>query len=75
MSNRAFDLDVRGLSCPEPVLRVKKLLEAGLDKKLSIITDSHVTVENISRLARHAGFAVSSAEQNGQYYLLIRKEV
>ncbi|MCL5982463.1 MAG: sulfurtransferase TusA family protein [Firmicutes bacterium] len=75
MNSRPFDLDVRGLSCPEPVLRVKKILDIGLDKQLSIITDSRVSMENISRLARHAGFAFASEEQNGQFYLLLSKEV
>lgn len=75
MNGKPFDLDVRGLSCPEPVLRVKKILDTGFDKQLSIITDSRATMENIGRLARHAGFAFASEEQNGQYYLLLSKEV
>jgi len=71
----SFDLDVRGLSCPEPVMRVKKILDTGLTNPLRILADSRVSTENISRLARQAGFAFSSEEQDGQYYILISKEV
>jgi TusA-related sulfurtransferase len=75
VNNNSFHLDVRGLSCPEPVLRVKKILDCGLDRQLNVLTDSRVALENISRLARYAGFAVRSEEQDGQYSLLLRKEV
>jgi TusA-related sulfurtransferase len=73
VSDRPFHLDVRGLSCPEPVLRVKKALDSGLDRQLSVLTDSHIALENISRLARYAGFTVKSEDQDGQYCLLLCK--
>jgi len=74
VSGRPVDLDVRGLSCPEPVLKVRKMLDTGFDNQLSVVTDSRVTLENISRLARHAGYIISSEEQDGHYYLLLRRK-
>ncbi|MBS3946731.1 MAG: sulfurtransferase TusA family protein [Dethiobacter sp.] len=56
-------------------MRVKKILDTGLTNPLRILADSRVSTENISRLARQAGFAFSSEEQDGQYYILISKEV
>lgn len=74
MSSKPFDLDVRGLSCPEPVLCVKKILDAG-GERLRILADSRVTMENIGRLARQAGVSFSAEEQEDQYYILLSREV
>lgn len=74
MSSKPFDLDVRGLSCPEPVLRVKRMLDAG-GERLRILADSRVAMENISRLARQSGVSFSAEEREDQYYILLSREV
>lgn len=50
-------LDVRGLSCPVPVLRTKKAIDAGA-KELLITGSSQVSKENVSKLAVSQGFKV-----------------
>lgn len=55
------ELDARGLSCPEPVLIVKRAVDNG-DKEISITVDNVVAVENIKRFCNHAGLNAESVE-------------
>jgi len=50
-------LDVRGLSCPIPVMKTKKALDKGLTE-LEITGDSQVSRENVSKYAVSQGFTV-----------------
>jgi len=50
-------LDVRGLSCPIPVIRTKKLIDQGV-AEIQIVGDSAVSRENVSKLARSCGYTV-----------------
>lgn len=50
-------LDVRGLSCPIPVLKTKKAVEKGLTE-LEIIGSSKVSQENVSKFAASQGYKV-----------------
>lgn len=50
-------LDVRGLSCPVPVLRTKKAIDGGATELL-IVGSSQVSKENVSKLAASQGFKV-----------------
>lgn len=56
-------LDVRGLSCPVPVLRTKKAIDAGA-KELLITGSSQVSKENVSKLAVSQGFTVNIKADN-----------
>lgn len=65
-------VDARGRSCPEPVIMAKNGLEtdpAGIE----ILLDTHVSVENVSRLAKSMGYQVSVAEEQGDFHLTIKK--
>jgi len=66
-------LDVRGLSCPLPVLKVKKALDKGL-AELQIIGDSKVSLENVTRYASSQGFVVErQIENDGEWTLKVMK--
>ncbi|ADI00839.1 MAG TPA: SirA family protein [Syntrophothermus lipocalidus] len=51
-------LDVRGLSCPLPVLKVKKSLDKGATD-LRVIGSAQVAFENVTRFARSQGLEVN----------------
>lgn len=61
-------IDTCGLSCPEPVIMVKKAMESGKDS-YTVIADNRTAFENISRFANHQGFTVSS-EIKGEIYTI-----
>ncbi len=50
-------LDVRGLSCPIPVVKTKKLIDKGA-QGITILGDSSVAMENVSKLAASCGYKI-----------------
>lgn len=65
-------IDARGLSCPEPVVRVQKGIAAH-PEGLTVLVDAVVCVENIKRFAGSRGYTMSVAEQNGEYTITLKK--
>mgnify|MGYP001057669192 CR=1 FL=1 len=66
-------IDVRGLSCPLPVVNVRnKLLEI---KKgiLEVLVDTGTSKDNITRMAINEGWKVEVKEKEGEYLLTISK--
>jgi len=66
-------IDVRGLSCPLPVVAVRnKLLEM---KKgiLEVLVDTGTSKDNITRMATNEGWKVEAKEEGGEYLLIISK--
>lgn len=50
-------VDVRGLSCPIPVIRTKKVIDKGAGEIL-VLGSSAVSRENVSRLAQTCGYEI-----------------
>lgn len=51
-------LDVRNLSCPTPVLTVKKEILKNSPKKLEILLNDTAAMENIMRFSEFSGYSV-----------------
>ena len=65
-------LDARGLSCPEPVIMIRRaMLSKGTAYEM--VVDNPASKENVTRYAQHEGYTVSVAEQNGEYTLTMTK--
>lgn len=56
-------LDARGLTCPQPVLETKKVLENGDTENILVLVDNPTSKENVSRFARNQGCEVSVQEK------------
>ena len=65
-------LDARGLSCPEPVIMIRRAMMSREDA-YSIVVDNPVSRENVTRFAEHAGYHVRVSEQAGEYTLEITR--
>ena len=65
-------LDARGLSCPEPVMMIRKAM-ASQESAYEMVVDNVTAKENVTRYARHQGYQVSVREQDGEYHLSITK--
>lgn len=63
-----MNLDVRGLSCPEPVLQTKAQLDQQPDT-LEILLDDITPTENVTRYAQNHGYEVKRT-QNGEEFVL-----
>jgi len=65
-------LDARGLSCPEPVILIRRAMLSG-DEAYEMVVDNHASKENVSRYAQHQGYTVTVTEAGGEYTLTMRK--
>ena len=64
-------VDARGLSCPEPVLRLKQVIDQ--EKEIEVLVDSRVCVENCTRFGESKGYSVSVTGESGDYRLSLTK--
>lgn len=65
-------IDVRGFSCPQPVLLVKKEIEAG-ENKITVTADEPVARDNVKRLAENHGYQVDIHEEDDTITLILKK--
>ncbi len=63
-------IDVRGLSCPEPVLIVKE--ELTRETELTVLANEAHTVTNITRFVEKAGKTTVVKEVGEEFELLIK---
>ncbi len=63
-------IDLRGLTCPEPVLRTKKLLDDKSIIKVEALVESEVNVKNLARLARSQRVSMSCSNE-GDFYRVV----
>jgi tRNA 2-thiouridine synthesizing protein A len=68
-----IEVDVRGFSCPIPVVRTKKAMDDNPEDELSVLVDSAVSKENVSRLAQSRGYSVSTNEVEDGFHLSLRR--
>ncbi len=59
-------IDARGLSCPQPVVCTMKALQSG-EKDFTVLVDSEVAKENVTRFLNKNGMNVEISENNGEY--------
>ena len=70
-----IDLDVRGLSCPEPVIRTKQLLSHGAPSSVTVLADSVVAAENIKRLVKSLKLSCAMDVDGNEFLITISKGV
>lgn len=66
-------VDARGLLCPEPVLRTKKVIDKMSGGFLEVLVDNPAAKENVTRLCENKGWKVAVAKQGLDYILKITK--
>lgn len=65
------ELDVRGLSCPQPVLMVKEAIGGGNNELKVLVSEPHV-VKNISKAVEPLGKKVEVLEDGLDFILTIK---
>ena len=66
-------LDARGYSCPTPVIMVPKAVKNGAPGTLEVAVDNQCSLENVTRFARNAGYAVEVSDLDGDFKLTLTK--
>ncbi len=62
-------LDLRGKTCPVPVIETKRLVDSKPVKEIEIIVDNSTASENVQRFLASNGFTVQCKEAGGEYHI------
>ncbi len=65
-----IEVDCRGLSCPEPVVRTKKALKDNAE--IDVIVDNRASLENVKRYASAMKKAVNAVQEGSAWRISIR---
>ncbi len=65
------EVDVRGYSCPIPVVKTKKAMDNKPGDVLTVLIETAVSKENVSRLAESRGYSIKAEEVSGEYRLTL----
>ncbi|KXB48773.1 hypothetical protein HMPREF3188_00008 [Tissierellia bacterium KA00581] len=65
------ELDVRGLSCPEPVLILQKALDEDSNEIYKVLASEAHVVKNITHFANSKGKKVSVKEVDDEYEIMV----
>lgn len=64
-----IEIDLRGFSCTIPVVKTQKAIEEHPDEELTVLVETGVARENVSRLAQSKGYTVKVEEEGGEFRL------
>ena len=64
-----LEIDVRGLSCPIPVVKTKQAIESYPNNQIIVLLDSEVSKENVLRLASSMGYEAKTEQVANEYRL------
>jgi selenium metabolism protein YedF len=67
-------LDVRGLACPEPIVRAKRALVDDREPAVALLVDSAVTRENLRKFAAAKGFRWDEEGGAGQWHITLTSD-
>ena len=68
----ADKIDLRGLSCPIPLIRTRDALVS--TDSVTVLVDELAPKENILKFAKSQNFSVDCIEAAGEFTLTIRKQ-
>jgi tRNA 2-thiouridine synthesizing protein A len=66
-----IEIDVRGLSCPIPVVKTKKAMDTDPKATLAVMLDGDTAKENVLRLASNRGYNIKEENISGEYRLTL----
>jgi tRNA 2-thiouridine synthesizing protein A len=66
-----IEVDVRGYSCPIPVVRTKKAIEEHPKEQIVVLAETATSKENISRLAQGKGYSVKVEDLKDGFKLVL----
>ena len=67
-------LDCRGLSCPQPVLKAKELLESQAPEQVAALVDNAAASQNLSRFLGSRGYRVQVAPQGADFLVSAQRD-
>jgi len=74
MNSNIEIVDARGLSCPQPVMLVSQAIKKLEKGAIEVLADSGTARDNVSRLAKNSGWAVTVEEKPGGNFRMVLKK-
>lgn len=68
------EIDARGLSCPQPVLLVKKAVDSDSPESLTVLVTGETPKGNVTRFAESRGYRVEAAREGETYKMVLKRE-
>ena len=65
-----IEIDVRGFSCPIPVVKTQKAMQNNPKDTLTVLLETEVSKENVSRLAESREYSIEEKIVSGDEYVL-----
>lgn len=66
----SIQIDVRGLSCPEPVMMTMDAMDEYKGQTIKVLANEAHTRTNIEKMLKHQGISYASEEKNGEYEIV-----
>lgn len=66
-------IDLRGLVCPEPVLRTKKLIDDESLKQITVLVETEINVKNLERLAHSKNIHLTSSKEGEHFKVTLQR--
>lgn len=66
-------VDARGLSCPQPIVETKKVLDKLSGGRVEVLVDTVTSRENVLRFGRNAGWQGSFEESDASFKVILEK--
>ena len=67
-----YEVDARGLSCPEPVMMTAAALKAHGNDTVKVLVSEVHSRQNVEKFAKSQGKSVSVVEKDGEFELTIQ---
>lgn len=67
-------VDASGLSCPQPVMETKKILDRTSSGVVEVLVDTATSRDNVARFAENKGWKVRKEERDGGYKVILEKQ-
>lgn len=68
----AKQVDVRGFSCPQPVIMARKAVEEG-EFPIEVLVETVTSRENVRRATEKMGCSVTVEEMDDEFKLILKK--
>ncbi|MDR3231467.1 MAG: sulfurtransferase TusA family protein [Synergistaceae bacterium] len=66
-------VNASGLSCPQPVMETKKILDKTPSGRVAVLVDTATSRNNVARFAENKGWKAVAEEREGGYRVILEK--
>jgi len=66
-------VDARGLSCPQPVVITRKMMDQISEGTIEVLVDTATSRDNIERMATNQGWQVEVKKKEDEFLLILTK--